>query len=247
MNFIKNNKAAFIASIALIIMLLSVLGWNYIVKKQKEPDDTPTNEKIDIGDVNNISSVEEKLGSDMKITQGYLLTYTRNKNKIWYKSQGIVKSATTNGTTTTITLAQTANDTKILTATIDSDKWEYQKGDTLNFVGTLNLSNKTISLSKLSKEEIDYKNVTEFELNKLIDNIELIKNNIFIINGYMVTDKVKYKLYDSKEAYIKDPSVGNYFTISWKETFNYTGNQNVTIKCKLEDTYKLNECELQTK
>lgn len=244
MNFIKNNKAVIISIICLILMLTSVLIWNKIITKQNEPEQK---EEIDLSDVNNIESVESKLGSDMKITQGYLLTYTRNKSKTWYLSKGYIKNVKINDSTATITLTSSKDSKKTLTATIDSDKWNLTKGDLINFVGTFDLANKSLSLSKISKESIDYKNVIEVEIDNLIDNINQVKTNYFIINGYMVTEEDKYKLYDSKEAYNKDSSVGNYFTIEWKDQFEYTGNSNITIKCLIEDTYKLNSCELLTK
>lgn len=244
MNIIKNNKAVIISIICLILMLTSVLIWNKIITKQNEPEQK---EEIDLSDVNNIESVESKLGSDIKITQGYLLTYTRNKSKTWYLSKGYIKSVKTNDSTATITLTSSKDSKKTLTTTINSDKWNLTKGDLINFVGTIDLANKSISLSKISKETIDYKNVIEVEIDTLIDNINQVKSNNFIINGYMVTEEDKYKLYDSKEAYNKDSSVGNYFTISWKSQFEYTGNSNVTIKCLIEDTYKLSSCELLTK
>ncbi len=247
MNFIKNNKAVFISIIALILMLLFVLGWNYIIKKQNKTEIPTTNDYIDVSNVNNVPNVEAKFGSDIKITQGYLLTYTRNKSKTWYKSQGYVKNIKTNNTTTTIYLSKDKNSNQTLTTTIDNEKWEYKKGDTLYFVGTLDLSSSSISLSRISKDDIGYQNVTEIELEELMDNISSVKANYFIINGYMVTDGNKYKLFDSKDSYNKDSSAGTYFTINWQEKFNFTGNGNVTIKCLIEDTYKLHSCELQNK
>lgn len=243
MNFIKNNKAVILSIIALIIMIAAVFIWNKIIIKQNEPEPTTP---LDVSDANNIPSVEAKLGSDIRITQGYLLTYTRRKSNTWYVSSGYVKNVKINDTIAIITLTASKDSKKSLTATIDSSKWKYKKGDTLNFVGTIDLSNKELSLSKISLESIDYKNVTEIAIDELVDNINQVTSNYFIINGYLVTDEDKFKLFDSKEAYQKDSSVSTYFTIDWKEEFNYTGNTNATIKCLIGDTYKLKSCELQT-
>ena len=60
----------------------------------------------------------------------------------------------------------------------------------------------------------------------------------------MFTDNNQYKLYDSKEKYKKDKSSGSYFLIDWKDKFNYTGNTRVTLKCLIDDTYKLKNCEM---
>ena len=73
-------------------------------------------------------------------------------------------------------------------------------------------------------------------------NMVNINKTYFLIYGYLVTDGDKYKLYDSKDAYNKNPEAGEYFLISWNGEFPYTGNQDVNIRCRLEDTYKIKEC-----
>ena len=70
------------------------------------------------------------------------------------------------------------------------------------------------------------------------------KDNIFVIDGYMITDKDRYKLFESKTDYEEDSSVGTYFTIGWKDKFEFTGNANVTLECKINGTYKLKDCVL---
>lgn len=127
---------------------------------------------------------------------------------------------------------------------IQADKCIVKKGDIVNFVGTIDLETGSIELSRVSLEEIDYKSVTGIEINELIDNIKAVKNNYFVVSGYMVTDSDKYKLFESKSSYLKDKNVGTYFYLNWKDKFNYTGNQEVKVKCKILDTYKLNYCEL---
>lgn len=242
MNFIKQNKALFISIISLFIMILLIPSWNYIIKKQNESKEKTTPE---IQTENILPDIEDKFGAIIEINQNKLLKYTKEKRQIWYLSSGYVKNVNTTNSITTITFSSTKESNNILKATIDSNKWEYQKGDTLNFLGSINLSNNELSLTKISKEPINYKNVIELQIDSLIENINKLKINYFMINGYMVTDNEEYKLYNSKESYKKDSSIGNYFTISWQDEFNYTGNQYVILKCKIEDTYKLNECELQ--
>ena len=132
-----------------------------------------------------------------------------------------------------------------LILTIVQNKCNVKKGEYVNFVGTIDIETSSIELAKLSKDEIEYSNVIKIELDDLINNINLIRSNIFVINGYMVTDGDKYKLFDSKDSYLNNESAGNYFLINWKEKFNYTGNQAVTLQCNLLGSYKLNNCELK--
>lgn len=248
MNFIKKHRVEIISIICIIVMLLSVGLWNNIVEKQKAKKETNTDTtNIDVSDASNIKSVEAKLGSDMKITQGYLLKYTSNKSGIWYMCTGYVKNITKKNKEATITLSDSKDSSLKIKATISTEKCDVNKGDVVNIVGTINFLDSSLELTKISKEDIEYKDVTNIALDELITNIDLIKSNYFIVSGYMVTDGDKYKLFDTKEDYKLDSSVGTYFTLSWKDKFDYTGNQAVSVKCKLEDTYKLNECELMTK
>lgn len=244
MKFIKKHKVEIISIIGIVVMLLSVLLWNNIVERQKAKKDTTQPNNVDVSDASNIKSVEAKLGSDMKITQGYLLKYTSNKSGIWYMSTGYVKNISKKNKEATITLSDKKGSSLNVKATISLDKCDVNKGDIVNIVGTINFLDSSLELTKISKEDIEYKEVTNIALDELITNIELIKSNYFIVSGYMITDGDKYKLFNNKEDYKLDSSVGTYFTLSWKDKFNYTGNQAVTVKCKLEDTYKLNECEL---
>lgn len=89
MELVRKNKVTIIALISLIIMTGSVFFWNYISKKQaSEKKEAPI---IDVSDANNVPSVDAKLGSDIKITQSYLLNYTTKKSGIWYMSKAYVK------------------------------------------------------------------------------------------------------------------------------------------------------------
>ena len=108
-------------------------------------------------------------------------------------------------------------------------------------------SSPPMQKNRISTDEINYSSAINLNLNELINNINLVRNSYFVINGYMVTDGDKYKLYDSKESYIDNPDVGNYFNLNWKDNFGYTGNSDVTIRCNILDTFKLHNCELTKK
>ncbi len=242
MKFIKENIVIIVSFVALILMIGGVLIWNKIVDKQNEDKNKPA-PVVDVGDVNNISSVESKLGYKMKITQGYLLTYTTNKSGVWYESSGYITSMKKDGRDGYITLSNKDKSKKIK-ATIDSTKLDVKNGDLVNFVGTIDLETGDLELSKISKEEIGYSNVTIIELGELVDNIKAVKDNIFVVSGYMITDGPRYKLFESKTAYEKDKSVGTYFSLEWDGEAQYTGNANVTVECKINGTYSLNMCTI---
>lgn len=247
MEFIKKYKVAIISIVCLIVMVLSVLVWNKIVDLQKEDKKTTkVTEQIDVSDANNIVNVESKLGQPMKITQGYLLKYTTAKSGVWYMSTATVKKISTKSDEAIITLVSDDNKYS-LNGSIAKDKVSVTKGDVVNFVGTVDFVTGGINLTKISKDKINYVDVNEIEFNTLVDDIGKILNNQFVINGYMVTDGTKYKLFESKTAYNKTDKVGTYFTLEWKDEFSYTGNSDVTIKCYIGDTYKLRECELVEK
>lgn len=240
----KKSKGKIIISIIVIVLCIGVISGLYIFNKIKEKENenySPT--LMDVGDVNNVPSVDSKLGDTMKITHSYLLSYTTKKASIWYMSSATIKKIKINDDEATITLIN-EDGSKSLTAIIDNDKVDVKKGDTINFVGTINLENGQIVLSKISKDLINYNSVTKIEFNELVDNIDKLFSNYFVVSGYMVTDGDKYKLYDSKSSYQKNSGVGNYFNLVWKDTFNYTGNANVTVMCMIGDTFKLIDCEL---
>ena len=83
------------------------------------------------------------------------------------------------------------------------------------------------------------------ELDELINHINVIKSNYFIVKGYMVTEGDTYKLYDSKEDYKSEETQSIPFELKWKNEFNLTGNANVTVKCLIGSTYILKDCILE--
>lgn len=243
MKFLKENKVVIISIICLVLLIGGVFLWNKIIKIQNEKKEE-TNNNVVLEDYNNIASVESKLGEDIKISQSYLLNYTAKKASLWYMSKAYVRSVKTSGTESVLILSDSMDSDLTITSTIESNKCNVKKGDLINFVGTLDLDTGNLELSKISIDPIDYKNVTEIEFSDLVNNFKLVKDNYFLVIGYMITDNDKYKLFDSKDDAQEENKIGKYFLIDWKDEFNYTGNQNVTLKCKIEDTYKLKECEL---
>ena len=53
-----------------------------------------------------------------------------------------------------------------------------------------------------------------------------------------------YEQHKQMVEYLKNKDFGNYFTISWENDFDYTGNANIKVKCLIGDTYKLKDCEM---
>lgn len=240
---IKNYKVYFVFVGIVIVMVLGVVFWNNIINKKEEETNNPN--YVDVSNANNVPYVDSKLGSDMKITQGYLLNYVVKKRGTWYMSKAYVVSVKKVDDDAIIRLSSSKDSDNYLDTYIDYSKCNIKKGDTVYFVGNVDIETNRIRLSKISLDTIDYKSVTEIDLDALIENIELIKSTYFIISGYMVTDNDVYKLFDNKEEYQKNNNAGNYFTLEWKGDFGYTGNQNVKVKCLLESTYRLKDCELQ--
>ena len=242
MHFFKKYKNEIIFFLILGTALI-IAGIIIAVSKNNKVEEDNPNIEVDLTDVNNVEAVESRLDYKMKISQGYLLTYTTNKSGIWYMSSALVDTVKVDGTLAYVTLTNESKSHKLVTE-IATNKVNVKSGDTVYFVGTVDLETGNIELAKLSKDIINYSNVTEMEFTKLVDNIKLVKDNVFVISGYMITDKDRYKLFESKIDYEEDSSVGRYFTITWKDKFNMTGNANVTLECKLNGTYKLKECSL---
>ncbi len=217
--------------------------WNKIIDYQNEKSNKPVSEPIDVSDVSNVEQVESKLGQPMKITQKYLLKYTTNKSGIWYMSSAKVNKISNVGEDSFITFISDDGKYKLV-GSIAKDKVDFKKGDFVNFVGTIDFVNHGINLTTISKDKIDFKDVENIEFEELTKNIEAVLNNQFVINGYMVTDNEKYKIYENKTAYKNNNKVGTYFTLEWKDSFNLTGNALVTVQCYIGDTYVLKDCEL---
>lgn len=247
MEYLKKYRVAIIVIVSLIIMFLGVLFWNKIVSLQKEDKETTqTSKPVDVSDVSNISSVEEKLGQPMKITQNYLLRYTTSKSGTWYMSKASIKKITIKKDEAIITLVSEDNKYSLV-GTIAKDKIDLKKGDVVNFVGNVDFVSGGLSLTKITKDSINYVDVNVIEFEALADTLAKVLKNQFVISGYMVTDGNKYKLFESKTAYNKTDKVGTYFNLIWKDDFSFTGNSNVTVQCYIGDTYKLKDCTLLEK
>lgn len=239
----KKTKLFIFCSVSIVLMIFLVVIFNFSFKKDDDKLLTKINNySEDIGDYNNVSSIDAKLGDeDIKVTQSYLLNYTIKKGGTWYLSNGVVRSIKKISNECIINVS---NEEQSLNLTIDSSKCSVKRNDKVNFVGTIDIETGNLLLSRISTDEINYSSAINLNLNELINNINLVRNSYFVINGYMVTDGDKYKLYDSKESYIDNPDVGNYFNLNWKDNFGYTGNSDVTVRCNILDTFKLHNCEL---
>ena len=239
----ENKKFNPLIIILLIVLLLGIFFVVIIKEKKKDTKEEEQPVEIDVSDANNVPSIDSKLGlEDIKITHGYLLSYTKRKSGIWYRSNGRVKSIKYDGNIAIITLTDDDND---IVCHISKDRVNVKKGDHVYFVGTIDISDEVLNLARIDTEEINYNSATDIEFTELSLNMYNLKNTYFIVSGYMVTVTDKYKLYASKEAYKKEETVGNYFLIEWRGDFNYTGNQYVTLKCSIGDTYKLVGCSIE--
>lgn len=239
----KKTRLFLVCSISIVLMIFFVVIFNVVFKKDEDKLLTKIqNYSEDIGDYNNVSSIDAKLGKeDIKVTQSYLLNYTIKKGGTWYMSSGTIKSIKYSDTDCIISID---SNSKTLKLSIDKNKCSVKNNDVVNFVGTIDIETGYLLLSKISKEEINYNSAIKMELGDLLNNINLVRTSYFVINGYMVTDGDKYKLYDSKSSYLDNPDVGNYFNLNWKDKFGYTGNSDVTVRCNILDTFKLHNCEL---
>ena len=144
-----------------------------------------------------------------------------------------------------ITIKGEKDKKKTIKAYINKDDLKVKVKDAVYFVGSIDIADGTVNLARISKDEIDYKNVVNISVEDLNDNIYYLKNTYVIVSGYMITAADKYKLYSSKSDYKKDEEVGNYFLIEWADEFNYTGTSEVLLRCFIGDRYKLIGCEME--
>ena len=243
----KDKKKSLIVLIVSILIIVLVLIGGAIISKNKAKElEKKDSTKVDVTDVGNVSIVDEKLKQgDYRVSQSYLLNYTKRKGSVWYSSKGVITKIKNNDNNAIITIADEKNKDNKIKDNIDKDNLDVKVNDLVYFVGTIDLSDGYINLARISKDVINYSNVEEIELNDLVDNIYYLKNTYVLVSGYMITVGDKYKLYESKAAYKKDEEIGNYFFIEWNGKFNYTGTQDVLLKCFIGDRYKLIGCELE--
>lgn len=234
-----NNVKIFVGClVAVALMLGGVLFFNKISKKEDNKQTTTPNEVLEY---NNVEEIDGKLGDDIRISQSYLANYIIKKGAVWYSSEGQITNISSKGNTSYVTVNK---DGSSITCLIDSDKFAYKKGDYVKFVGTMDLETGNLNLAKISDEEINYTSAKKMELKDLVNDIAKVKNNYFTVSGFLVTDGKTYKLYDSKASYENNMKAGNYFIINFKGEFNYTGNQKVLLKCNINSSYSLKNCEL---
>ena len=239
----KREKVFIIIVCILIIGLLCGFFIKHIIETKKSEEEVK--QTIDVSDSSNVSVIDKKLGSDINITQGYLYKYMLKKSNVWYESSAIVEEIKIKGSNNTIVFRE--ND-KSIKAYINNINLNFKVGDRVFFVGTINIKDHSLELSQISITEINYGSSVKIKFNDLIDNIDSLYRTHFIVNGYLVTiEDNKYKLFDSKESYIKNNNAGNYFLVKFKNKFNYTGKAKVSLDCLIEDTYMLKECELKNR
>ena len=241
----KDSKKSLIILIVTVLIIIVVLVLSNVMSNKKKEENTDSGiDVVDYNEVDNVAVVDEKLKEgDYRVTQGYLLNYTKRKSNTWYSSYGIILDYKVKNKDVIITLGQEKSTNKII-AHIDQEYFNFKKKDKVYFVGTIDLVDGSLNLSRISKEEIDYNNVVELPFNDLYMNIYYLKNTYVIVSGYMITAAAEYKLYESKESYKKDETLGTYFYLEWADKFNYTGTSNVLVKCFIGDRYKLIGCEL---
>ena len=234
-------KVTLVIVIASILMIIGLVFFNHISKQYAEDKNKV---KDDYSDVTNVPIIDAKLGSDIEITQPYLMKYTINKIGIWYLSEGYVSKVKSTDKSTIYTI--TSKDKKYkVEGSIGKDNDVYKKGDYVYFVGAINLSSGSLNMSMISNEKISLSTPEQVKIEDLAQHIEEIRTTEFIVQGYMVTDNEEYKLFESKTEYKKDAQAGNYFLLEMDKSFNYTGNAFVKLRCNINGTYNLNNCMLE--
>lgn len=234
------KKRIIILIILLLLVICSIIIFICISNKNKV---THSNiEYQDYSDVSNVSVVDAKLGEDLDITQGYLMTYVTKKSGMWYMSKGYIKDVKEKDNKYIYTIGNDKNSKNVLIASISNDKDKISKNNEVNFVFTIDISNGNLKLTKISKDIINYNSVTNIDFNDLYDNINKLLSTRFRIKGYLVTVGSNYYLYDTKDDYSKESN--NYFKVNWDGEFLYTGNANVNIECNINNLSSLKNCKL---
>lgn len=236
-------KVALVIIIAAVLMIVGLIFFNNISAQYAE-DKNKNTVKDDYSDVTNVPVIDAKLGSDIEITQSYLMKYTINKIGVWYLSEGYVSKVKDTDKSTIYTI--TTKDKKYkIQGSIGKDNQVYKKGDYVYFVGTINLSSGTLNMSMISNEDITLSSPERMELDKLVKHIDEVRTTEFIVQGYFVTEGEIFKLFEDKTAYKENGQTSNYFLLEMDESFNYTGNAFVKLRCNINGTYSLNNCNLE--
>lgn len=239
----QNKRVPIFIICFLLFCFMNIFIFNKIADKQYGEKKLESIQKEEVSDYNNVSIVDAKLGNPYSITTGYLKTYATKKSGIWYQSKALVQSVSVKNNITTIILRQENSQEQKLVANY-YEKSDIKKGDFVSFVGTIKFEDSSLHLSKISKDEITYQDVTILPFEDLYENITLLAKQEFVINGFLVTEGNRYLLYDSKEEY-QNRNTGNYFILHFETDFSYTGNQSVKVSCLLENSYTLKNCNLK--
>ena len=84
------RKIIIIGIVICLVIAIGVLGKKMFFE-EKEVIKEVQQEFVDVSDANNVDVIDKKLGNEIKITSGYLLSYAIKKSSIWYESKGYVK------------------------------------------------------------------------------------------------------------------------------------------------------------
>lgn len=237
------NKRVFcIFLLFLLFCIFSLFLFNKIADKQygkKEISETNTNPVLDY---NNVTIVDSKLGSPYSITVGYLKNYAKKKSGIWYQSEAFVERIQKSQGITTFTLRDII-DKEIKIQATSSTSFDVKENDIVQFVGTLRLDDFSISLAKISKEEIEYQDATKVSFSDFFTTISLLEKQEFLIHGYLVKEDDSYYLYDSVEDYQTHSNKN--FLVHWEKEISPEDIENKQISCQLQNSYTLKNCKLK--
>jgi hypothetical protein len=150
----KDKKKSLIVLIVSILIIVLVLIGGAIISKNKAKElEKKDSTKVDVTDVDNVSIVDEKLKQgDYRVSQSYLLNYTKRKGSVWYSSKGVITKIKNNDNNAIITIADEKNKDKKIKANIDKDNLDVKVNDLVYFVGTIDLSDGYINLARISKD-----------------------------------------------------------------------------------------------
>lgn len=238
----NKKRVIFIFFSFLLFCIVSLFFFNNVAEKQYGKKEIKTENKEKIEDYNNVSIVDNKLGDPYTITAGYLKNYAIKKSGIWYQSIAQVESIQTSNGITFLILQDINEKESKIKATISSLENVNPK-DIVHFVGSIVLDDYSLSLAKISKEEISYQKATSVSFPWLVTNLSLLKKQEFIVHGYLVKKEEKYFLYDSLETYQNNSN--SYFSIKWENDSKLEIEDPKQISCQLENSYTLKNCKIK--
>lgn len=232
------NSKKYLSIVCLIIIIFIFIFIFYKNKKYEEDIiDNIVNDKFDI------DSIDNSLGSNIEISQDYLMDYIVKKSGIWYRSNGTISDIKKDNNKYIFKISN-GNKKEYIIGYYDN-KNDYKVNDKINFIFTIDLSNNSLKLLKISKDNINYNSVIDMSFDELFNHINKLNKTYFIVSGYLVTTKENYYLYKNKDMYEKNNK--DHFIIYWDGSPLYTGNANVKLICKINNLYSLKDCNVLDK